>query len=45
MGHIILIAFRNLLVSPLRTSILGFGIVLVTMLWVCLLYTSDAADE
>jgi len=45
MGHVVLIAFRNLLVSPLRTSILGFGIVLVTMLWVLLLGVAGGVQE
>lgn len=45
MGRLVLIAFRNLLVSPLRTSILGLGIVIVTMLWVLLLGVAGGVQE
>ncbi|MFO0746040.1 MAG: FtsX-like permease family protein [Myxococcota bacterium] len=45
MGRILVIAFRNILASPLRTSLIGGGIVLVTMLWVLMLGIAGGVQE
>lgn len=45
MGRIVVIAFRNILASPLRTFLIGGGLVLVTMLWVLMLGVAGGVQE